>query len=75
MRRIFILLGSFALLVGCAHNRGATGSVYDADYDQGTSVNTGVSSDVSTATNLDNHIERARQPEYPTQSNPDLNKF
>jgi hypothetical protein len=75
MRRIFILLGSFALLVGCAHNRGGTGSVYDADYDQGTSANTGVSSDVSTATNSDNHIERSRQPEYPSQSNPHLDQF
>jgi hypothetical protein len=71
MRIILILLGACALLAGCAHNyRGGTGDLYDADYDRGTGNVT--TSDMNTTPSQGNHIEKSRQPEYPSETNPRL---
>jgi hypothetical protein len=74
MRRLLFTLGSALLLIGCAHERGGTGDVYYGT-DSGMDVRNNGSADLNSATNGSNRIERSRQGEYPSETQPRFDRF
>lgn len=75
MRRVLFAICSVLLLAGCAHERGGTGDYYYSNSDYGPATSNGPTSDVNASTNQSNHIERSRQPEYPSETNPRYDRF
>lgn len=62
-----MILGSAFLLAGCAHDRGSTGDVYYST-DSGMDTST-------TTTNANSHLDRSRQPEYSSETQPRFDNY